>query len=333
MESDTKHLLRVSGISIQEKGNFTLQDISFNQQESQKIAIAGETGAGKSTLLKIIAGLIQPDAGEVWCEDERVLGPAEKLVPGHPGIAYLSQHFELPKSLRVEQVLRYANTLPGNEAATLYEICRITHLLERRTDHLSGGEKQRIALAKLLISSPKLLLLDEPYSNLDAVHKNILKSVVRDVGERLGITCTLTSHDPLDTLSWADEIVVIRGGKLLQQGSPEQIYRRPVSEYVAALFGSYNLIVPEQAEEFYRSLGMEPTEKHLLIRPESFKVVTDKSQVLVGAVQAVTFYGSYYELEVRLKGGSTVTVRTTENKAGKGDTIYLSVAIDSVGYV
>ncbi|MBX0291404.1 ATP-binding cassette domain-containing protein [Hymenobacter sp. HSC-4F20] len=89
-------LLRVSGVSLWEKERYAVQEVSFSQQPFQKIAIAAETGAGKSTLLQIIAGLVQPTAGEVWLEDARVKGPAEKLMPGHPGVAYLSQQFELP---------------------------------------------------------------------------------------------------------------------------------------------------------------------------------------------------------------------------------------------
>ena len=326
-------LLRVSGISIQEKGDFTLQDISFSQEAIQKIAIAGETGAGKSTLLKIIAGLVQPDTGEVLFDNTRVIGPLDKLIPGHPDIAYLSQHFELPKSLRVEQVLRYASTFSEEESETLYGICRISHLLHRRTDHLSGGEKQRIALAKLLISSPRLLLMDEPFSNLDAVHKHILKTVVRDIGERLKITCILTSHDPLDTLSWADEILVMRNGRLLQKGTPEQIYRQPADEYTAALFGSYNLIPPAQAEDFMKLAGTEANGKRLLIRPENFRIGGETEQALAGKVMKVTFYGSYYETEVMLSGGSIITVKTSDRKASKGDTVYVSLPAGSVWYI
>ncbi|RDV16250.1 ABC transporter ATP-binding protein [Pontibacter diazotrophicus] len=326
-------LLKVSGISIQEKGDFTLQDISFSQEEFQKTAIAGETGAGKSTLLKIITGLVQPSAGEVLFEGKKVIGPLDKLVPGHPGISYLSQHFELPKSLRVEQVLRYANTLPAEDAETLYGICRINHLLSRRTDHLSGGEKQRIALAKLLISSPKLLLLDEPYSNLDAVHKNILKSVIREIGERLEITCILTSHDPLDTLSWADEILVMKNGQMLQKGTPEQIYRQPVNEYVAALFGSYNLIPPAQAAAFSKLPGIKPNNKQMLIRPESFRIGAEESRSLQGKVNKVTFYGSYYDIEILLSGDLTVTTKAAEANVAKGDTVHLSLSPDSVWYM
>ena len=243
-------LLTVSGITKKEKENYTVKNISFAQQPLQKIAIAGETGSGKTTLLKMIAGLVQPDAGEILFEQERVVGPYEKLLPGHPRIAYLSQYFELRNNYRVEEELECKNLLSDEEANDLYAICRIQHLLKRKTDQLSGGEKQRIALARLLTTSPGLLLLDEPFSNLDTVHKRIIKSVIHDIGEKLKITCILVSHDALDILSWAETILVMKDGLVIQQDAPEQVYKQPVNEYCAGLFGDYNLISLNHAKAF-----------------------------------------------------------------------------------
>ena len=214
--------LTVSDITKEGLGNFKLQEITFSQRKNQKIAIAGETGSGKSTLLKIIAGLEQADTGEVIFKKQRVKGPEENLVPGHPGIAYLSQDFELPKFLRVEQVLAYSNNLSQEGANTLFAVCEISHLLERKTDELSGGERQRIALAKLLITSPQLLLLDEPYSNLDMVHRNTLKGVLEKICKQLKITCILVSHEPSDVLSWADKIIVMKDGQIVQKDTSER---------------------------------------------------------------------------------------------------------------
>lgn len=238
-------LLKVKDLSKAGADNFLLSGITFTQEKHEKIAIAGETGAGKSTLLKLIAGLIQPDAGNLLFEGKKVSGPDDQLVPGHPGIAYLSQHFELQKSLRVEQVLTYANATTDRLSSRLFAVCQIDHLLTRRTDQLSGGEKQRVAICRLLISSPRLLLLDEPFSHLDMVHKNTLKDVIRDIGEKLRITCIMVSHDPLDTLSWAGKILVMKNGRIIQVGQPAVIYHKPVNVYVGGLFGKYNLIDPE----------------------------------------------------------------------------------------
>lgn len=325
-------LLSVSGISKKKEKDYVLYDISFEQQKQQRVAIAGETGSGKSTILKIIAGLVQPDAGEVLFEDKRVAGPEEKLLPGHPQIKYLSQHFELPNNYRAEEVLEMAKKMSDEESGTICEVCRINHLASRRTDQLSGGEKQRIALARLLISSPKLLLLDEPFSNLDIVHKNILKSVISDISERLKITCIIVSHDPPDILAWADEILVIKNGKILQNGTPQQVYKQPSNVYVASLFGSCNLITAAQAPAFSAWPGINMNGKDVLIRPENIKIVPEQSQALRGIVTKVTFGGSFYAVEILLPP-NIITVKTTDANIEKGDTVYISISADDVWYV
>ncbi len=339
------NLLNVQGVSKREGKNWVLKEISFSQQRSRKIAIAGESGSGKTTLLKIIGGLIQPDMGQVLFEEERVRGPFERLIPGQPGIAYLSQHFELRNSYRVEEVLEYANLLPEGEADVIYKVCRIDHLLKRKTDQLSGGEKQRIALARLLITSPRLLLLDEPFSNLDLIHKGILKSVISDIGEKLQITCLLVSHDPLDTLSWADEIFIMKAGQIIQKGEPARVYREPVNEYAAGLFGSYNLLSADLAKGFPGTSGMSMNGKKLFIRPEDVETgvaerqdadgfrasgdsqAGDGSGMVTfpgGIVTKVNFLGNANELEVLL-AGNRITVRTVNRNIKQGDTVILSL--------
>lgn len=314
---------------MQEDGHTVLHDISFRQGEYEKIAIAGETGSGKSTLLQTIAGLVQASAGHITFEGKRVIGPHDKLVPGHEGIAYLSQHYDLPQFLRVEQVLRYANMLQGNEAETLYEVCRISHLAQRKTNQLSGGERQRIALARLLSTWPSLLLLDEPYSNLDKGHKTLLQEVIHDITERLAITCILISHDPHDTLSWADRILVLKGGRIVQQGTPEEVYRHPADAYTAGLFGSYNRIPAELARHMATLSGMaQATDRDWIVRPEHIKLMPDHTQGIPGSVQAVRFFGNFYEVQVDLQG-TRLTIRT-QVKAAPGDTLYLSVSPDDV---
>lgn len=298
--------------------------INFSLPRFQKLAIAGETGSGKSTLLKMIGGLAQPEQGNVFFEDVRVLGPNEKLIPGHPGIVYLSQHFELPNHLRVSQVLEYANLLKEKEAALLYQVCEISHLLDRKTHELSGGEKQRIALAKLLVTAPKLLLLDEPFSNLDMIHKSILKSVIRDISEKLKITTILVSHDPLDTLSWADEVIVMKQLEVVQHASAEEIYATPASEYVAGLFGKYNLITADWTPLLKKyKLSLKGEEK-LFVRPEQFSLVKEAQQTMKGIVTKVLFMGSYYDVEV-LVGDRSITVRTMERAVNEGSNVRVAL--------
>ncbi|WP_218144621.1 ABC transporter ATP-binding protein [Hymenobacter actinosclerus] len=318
--------LTVRNISLEEHGQAMLSGISFEQPAGRKLALAGESGAGKSTLLQVIAGLVQPTAGEVRFAGRRVRGPQEVLVPGHPGIVYLSQKSDLPKSLRVEQVLRYASKRPAAEAQAVYEVCRISPLMARRTNQLSGGEQQRVALARLLLSAPRLLLLDEPFSNLDRTHKQQLQQVIREVGEELGITCLLVSHDPTDTLPWADEILVLHRGRLVQQGPPEQVYRQPVSEYAAALFGDYNHLA---GPDLRALLAAAPRRRLpgpvLLVRPENLQLAPAGSPGAAGTVRAVRFLGSYYEAEVQLPA-TLLRVRLPAASVVAGEAVVVQLA-------
>ncbi|NLR68256.1 ABC transporter ATP-binding protein [Chitinophaga varians] len=324
--------LTVSNISKNQLGVPVVKDISFTVEKFQKVAIAGETGSGKSTLLKMIGGFAQPDAGKVSFEDVRVEGPLEVLIPGQPGIAYLSQHFELRNNYRVEEILSYNNKLTEESATELYELCQISHLLKRKTDQLSGGEKQRIALARLLVTAPRLLLLDEPFSNLDLIHKNKLKEVIHDISENLDITCMLISHDPLDILSWADEVLIMKDGEIVQQGTPREVYGRPVNEYVAGLLGTYNLFSPAKAKKFAGLPGVETNNKNLFLRPESLMLVPESELALKGKVKQVRFYGSFYETVVTL-AKDTVLIRTAKSEVKKGDTVFLSIHQDEVWYL
>ena len=319
-------LLSVANISLTEQGNAVLQNISFQLPAHRKLALAGESGTGKSTLLQILAGLIQPTTGEIRVQGERVRGPAETLVPGHPGVAYLSQKSELPHSLRVEQVLRYANKQPPAEAQALFVLCRIEHLLQRRTDQLSGGEQQRVALARLLLGAPRLLLLDEPFSNLDRVHKRMLQEIIDDLGARLGITCLLVSHDAADTLPWADEILVLHRGRIVQQAPPTVIYQQPVNEYTAGLFGDYSLVRGADRKALLKSQARRVSAgAALLVRPESFLLATGGGPGAAGVVRQVRFYGSHYEVQVEL-AENTVRVRQAVATVAPGEAVTLSLA-------
>ena len=298
-------LLQVSNLSGAEEGKTTVRDISFTQRPFEKIAIAGETGAGKTSLLKMIGGFMQPLSGQILLNNERVKGPDEQLIPGHKKIAYLSQHFELRNNYKVKELLEMANLLEQVEAEKIYSICRIDHLLDRWTDELSGGEKQRIALARLLSTSPRLLLLDEPFSNLDMMHKQEMKKVIHEVGEEMKLSCILVSHDALDILSWADTVFFMRNGSIVQSGTAEEVYNRPADEYCAALLGAYNLIdttlIPLlQTKVAHSTIGTKA--KKMFFRPEELKLVPADNAALKGTVKKILYWGSYYTVDVLVRG-------------------------------
>lgn len=222
------------------KEPLVLNNIHLQVSQGERLAIAGETGSGKSTLLKIIAGLLQPDAGTVFFQGTRVLGPEEKLLPGHDKIGYLSQHFELLNNYRVEEIVEMKTVLPEKEATRIIELCDIGHLLKRKTTELSGGERQRVALAKTLVTNPSLLLLDEPFSNLDAIHKRSMKQTIDRLEKELRLTTIMVSHDGADLLSWASRILIVQKGAIVQEGIPSEVIDNPVSDYAAALLGIFN---------------------------------------------------------------------------------------------
>lgn len=300
--SDYLHgMLSVEGVGKKKDDLHILKDITFNQNSFQHLAIAGETGSGKSTLLKIIAGLIQPDEGRVSLNGEKVKGPDDQLVPGHKGVGYLSQHFELRNNYWVHEVLEYANKLSDEDAAEIFHVCQIDHVLNRRTTELSGGEKQRIATARLLINDPMLLLLDEPYSNLDMIHKQVMKKLIGDISEKLKISLILVSHDPVDILSWADDLIILKEGMVIQHGKPEDVYRSPLNEYCAGMLGAYHILPKALASGLSGETSSEWKEGRLLIRPENLVLTNDRNGMDARMVKQ-TFLGSKYEYRIEVGG-------------------------------
>jgi iron(III) transport system ATP-binding protein len=310
-------LLQVSNISKHDGNNQVLEGISFVQDHRQKLAIAGETGSGKSTLVKIIAGLIQPDSGTVIFDGERVLGPLEKLVAGHSKIGYLSQHFELRNNYIIDDLLDYSNRLNSRaEADRIFEICQIDHLLKRKTTQLSGGEKQRVALARILVTNPSLLILDEPYSNLDMIHRKVIKKVIEEVSNEFNITCTLISHEPEDVLSWADTLIIIKDGKIHATGNPAELYWNPADLYVAGILGDYFTLDEENALALNASINKA-------YRPQQIRISHTHGDI-VAEVTDSKFFGHYDLVDIRLNK-QVITVQAIDNKYSKGDKVLVSI--------
>lgn len=322
MNQHTEILLRVEAVSKTEAGNQVLEPISFQLAPQKKLAIVGETGSGKSTLLRMIAGHIAPNSGSILFKNKRVWSPPVTLLPGHPGIAYLSQDFELRNNYKVHELLNYKNLLSPESAERLYHVCQVNHLMNRKNDELSGGERQRIALAKLLVGVPELLLLDEPFSNLDLPQKKNINAVLHAISNQLKITCIMVSHDPVDTLSWADEIMVLKNGRLIQYGSPQHIYQHPADEYVAGLFGSYSLLKGEH-HPFKTKWGLTDKNSILFIRPEQL-LLTDSHEHAVDCVVTQSLFCGAYWLVTVSNGEQSLVIHTDQSGIQKGDLVWVS---------
>ncbi len=293
--------LAVQNLYFHNPGKTAVENVRFTLDASDRLALAGETGSGKTSLVKMIAGLLQPQKGSVLLNSVRVLGADEQLIPGNKKIAYLSQHFELRNNYRVIELLNMVNEMQPEEAHKIYKICRIDHLINRWTRELSGGEKQRISLAKLLITQPQLLILDEPFSNLDAINKTLIKNVIDDYLKVYKVGCIMVSHHAEEILSWANKLGVLHNGKLVQYGEVAEVFYKPADIQVAGIMGAYNLLdeaifsVAKNASRFHK-MG----DKYM-VRPAQISLSSSGSSVFKGKVTAISFFGNYYMYEVFLK--------------------------------
>lgn len=254
-----------------------LGPLSLQIGAGEMISILGQSGAGKSTLLRLLAGLEQVSDGQIEFEGKILAGPQDKLIAGHDAIALVHQDFKLAHATSVElnirQMLRgrgVSDSLIQQRSRQAIQLCGLERLKERKVETLSGGEKQRLSIARAWVTQPKVLLLDEPFSNLDALHKNALSETLKKI-HQLGTTILWVTHDAEDALGVADKLWVMKKGKMVQKGSPQEVYEQPKDTYVAQLTG-------------YVSEWPSQGNIHLM-RPEHWEVIENEQtgyfQVLV----------------------------------------------------
>ena len=294
-------MLSVSDLSKYVSPDFQLSPITFNQKPGENLALIGVSGSGKSTLLQLIAGCQQPDTGSITLFSERIKGPQEQLVPGHPGLAILDQSSHLPHYYYIRDLFQYANVWETSVARNLFSLCRIEHLMNRKHHEISGGEQQRIALALLLITSPRWLLLDEPFSHLDLTNKKILQQVLAELSHQLHITCLLCSHNPDDIFGWAHRLLVLENGQLVQVGSPEAVYHTPQNQYVAGLLGDFYPLSPKLAQIFFPKKNLINAADNWMVRPEHLLFQLESTHDAVNAtILQITLAGRDYKVEVEV---------------------------------
>ena len=240
-------MLTVKDLSFSYNDTYTLKSISFNLITGKNLALIGESGCGKSTLLKLIYGLYDLDGGQIFWNDIEVLGPKYHLIPGMPFMKYLAQDFDLMPFITVaENVGKHlSNFYPEAKKARIAELLEIVEMTDYanvKAKFLSGGQMQRVALARVLALEPEVLLLDEPFSHIDNFRKNSLRRKLFGYLKEKQITCLVATHDSTDVLAFADEVAIIKDGKIIESGIPKFIYDNPRDKYVASLFGDVNEI-------------------------------------------------------------------------------------------
>ena len=273
-----------------------IKNISFSIKRGDIVAIIGESGSGKSTLLKCIYGLLKPDIGEVLLNGIKVKGPHEQLIPGNAEMKMVTQDFALNIYAKVYDNIAsmLSNTdIKAKQEKTMQmmEHLHITKLKDKKIIELSGGEQQRVAIAKALISDTKILLLDEPFSQVDTLLKNQLRADIKRLAKETGLTIILVSHDPTDGLFLADQLLILKNGELLQNDQPENIYQNPSDIYTAQILGNAVVITNEQASQ----LGIKTDKQNVLFYPEWVELKsTWKSSRF--EVEEVYYKGFYDEL-------------------------------------
>lgn len=227
--------------------------VNFGIQAGKITAIIGESGSGKSTLLKLIYGLLEPSHGEVRYNGWLVPTRKDKLIPGHEAMKLVSQGFD-DLNLYAKVWDNIASQLPNtnlshkaSQTQEILEKLKIDHLAQQRIADLSGGEKQRVAIARALINKPAVLLMDEPFNQVDAAFRDALQQDIRNIVADTGLTIIMVSHDPTEVLAMADDLIVMRDAQILEQGSPDTLYYSPKNSYTAQLLAKSNILSAEDA--------------------------------------------------------------------------------------
>lgn len=286
-------MLTVQNISFSYIDQPIIKDVSFAIEKGKNIAVMGESGCGKSTLLKLIYGLYDLDNGNIFWNNTEVLGPKYHLVPGMEFMKYLAQDFDLMPYISVaENVGKFlSNFYPEQKKtriAELLETVEMTAFTDVKAKFLSGGQMQRVALARVLAHEPELILLDEPFSHIDSFRKNSLRRKLFAYLKEKEITCITATHDNMDVLPFSDSILVMQNGKIVETGTPQELYKNPKNKYTASLFGDVNEIPS-------RFLGVEDSEEIKMVYPDKLKIV-ERSPLKV-IVQKSYFQGRFFLIE------------------------------------
>ena len=303
--------LSLKNISKKYKDKEILKNISFDIKEGELVCILGPSGCGKTTLLNIIGGFVSDFSGDVLLSDENI----NNIPPEKREIATVFQSYGLFTHKNVIDNVSYGLKLlkidkntRENRAKEMLEKVGLAGYEKKKIKELSGGEQQRVAIARSMVLNPKLLLLDEPLSNLDVHLRDVMRKEIKRIQKQFGVTMIIVTHDQEDAFKLADRVIVINEGRIEQVGTPEELYKQPKNNFISSFIGENNII-----------------DENLVIRPEEISIQLDKSGE--GEIVDVTYLGATVEYLVETPDGNTLKVLTmsTAERFNIGDKVLVQI--------
>ena len=314
-------VIQCTGISKAFGHNNAVNSLSMSVADGEIFVLLGSSGCGKTTTLRLIAGLDNLDNGSIYINGKEVSSSTQFLPPEHRKIGMVFQDYALFPHMSVEDNVAYGLTKGPERAESIRETIRITNLsgLEKRMPYqLSGGEQQRVALARALATNPAVLLLDEPFSNLDAQLRASVRKETKEIIKNVGIATVLVTHSQEEALMMADKIGVMREGKIEQIDNPHDIFHKPMSEFVANFMGLCDFM-PSRIEDgfIHTEIGSAPIAPKIqsmnnvmaMVRPDDFHIESCTNGN--ATVLDKTFQGAFYIYKVLLKSGQFIHVMGT----------------------
>ena len=325
-------------------GTRALEPVSLDIAAGETVVLLGPSGCGKTTTLRIIAGLESPDAGGrvLFADDDVTALPIEKR-----GVGMVFQSYALFPNMTVAQNVGYGLRVRGVEraerekrVAEMLELVDLTAFGSRAIDQLSGGQRQRVALARALAIRPRVLLLDEPLTALDAKLREQLRIEIDRLLRGLGITAVYVTHDQAEAMALGDRIVVMEKGRIAQAGTPQEIYHRPATAFVAEFIGTMNRVTGEVVDgHLVWASGRIPLPSsppaavqsgehhHFMFRPEDTRIVSPGEHHLEATIVSSFFLGDHTRLVVDAGMAAPLIVETTQRRSWpRGERVHLAVA-------
>ncbi|HWK94627.1 MAG TPA: ABC transporter ATP-binding protein [Pseudolabrys sp.] len=328
--------LDLEGVAKRFEGVFALENISLSVEAPEFVCLLGPSGCGKTTLLRLIAGLAAPDEGRISLD-----GADLTAVPARErGFGIVFQAYSLFPNMTVAANVGYGLRIRGvaptkiaSRVTELLELIQLPHLSDRYPWQLSGGQQQRVAVARAVAVEPKLLLLDEPLSALDAKVRVELRAEIRALQRRLGILTIMVTHDQEEAMSLADRIVCMQKGRIAQVGTAQELYHRPASRFVADFMGVSNLIDLKTAERHAPALLADRRASDgdvACVRPEDVIVGTPGADARVASVQ---FLGNISRLVLDWPGGELIAEQPGETALQPGAEVTVGFAAHKHAWV